>query len=138
MDEIKSTDFIEYQTIQAAIDAAMDGDTVLAADGTYTGSGNKNILFYGKAITVKSENGPWNCIIDGENNGRGFNFTNEEGENSVLSGFTIINGYAGLSDVGFTGGGINCHYFSSPTIIDCVPFLHVSIQKANFASDYRL
>ena len=110
----------EYQTIQAAIDAALDGDTVLVADGIYRGSGNKNILFNGKAITVKSENGPENCIIDCEYSGRGFNFINEEGENSVLSGFTIINGYAWLSDVGFTGGGVNCHYFSSPTITNCI------------------
>ena len=110
----------DYQTIQGAIDAATDGDTVVVEDGTYTGSGNKNILFYGKAITVESANGPQNCRIDCESSGRGFNFINEESANSILSGFTITNGYVSTSDVGFTGGGINIHYKSSPTIMNCI------------------
>jgi len=44
----------EYGTIQAAIDDSNDGDTVIVADGTYTGTGNYNINFGGKAITVRS------------------------------------------------------------------------------------
>ncbi|MEJ2729360.1 MAG: choice-of-anchor Q domain-containing protein [Deltaproteobacteria bacterium] len=104
---------VDYPTIQAGIDAAADGDTVLVADGTYTGDGNIDLDFKGKAITVTSENGPENTIIDCENNGRGFNFQSGEGQDSVVSGFTITNGKA------TDGGGIYI-YDSSPTISKCI------------------
>jgi len=103
----------DQPTIQAGIDAAVNGDTVLVADGTYTGMGNKDLDFWGKAITVKSENGPDNCVIDCENNGRGFAFHMDEDENSIVDGFTIINGHTLGS-----GGGILCLVSSSPTIIN--------------------
>lgn len=104
----------DYSTIQGAIDAASDGYIVLVADGTYTGEGNKNLDFNGKAITVQSENGPDNCIIDCQADGRGFDFHSGEGEDSVVSGFTIKNGRA------IPGGGIWCSDGSSPTITNCL------------------
>ena len=45
----------DYPVIQDAIIDALDGDTVLVADVTYTGAGNKNLTVLGKQITVTSE-----------------------------------------------------------------------------------
>jgi len=107
----------EFSTIQAAIDDSNDGDAVVVADGTYTGDGNRDIDFHGKAITVKSQNGPEDCIIDC--NGmpsephRGFCFHTGEGPDSVLSGVTVTKGYA------VEGGGIYCNR-GSPSIENCI------------------
>lgn len=102
---------VDQPTIQAGIDAAENGDTVLVADGTYTGDGNGNIDFKGKAITVQSLNGPMVTIIDCQKvpNTRGVVFQNEETNASVLDGFTITNGVID------NGGGIYCKA-ASPTI----------------------
>jgi parallel beta-helix repeat protein len=103
----------DLNNIQAGIDAAKDEDTVVVADGTYTGDGNRDIDFLGKAIIVRSENGPEKCIIDCEERGRGFDFHNNEDTNSVVDGFTITHGHG-------NGGGIACHSNSSPTINNCI------------------
>jgi hypothetical protein len=99
----------DYTTIQAGINDANDGDIVLVADGTYTGPGNRDIDFLGKAITVKSANGQENCIIDCQDSGRGFYFHNGEDPNSILDGFTILDG---------ENSGIYCNS-SSPIITNC-------------------
>jgi hypothetical protein len=104
---------LDYSTIQAGIEAARDCDTILVSPGIYTGTGNKNIDFLGKAIVVRSEAGPGATIIDCENQGRGFCFYNSEGPESRLVGFTIAGGL-----VGDGGGGILCEG-SSPTIVNC-------------------
>ena len=104
----------QYATIQAAVDAAEEGDVVLVADNTYTGVGNREINFNGKAITVESEGGPIHCILDCQDVTHGFRFYNGEGSGSVVQGFTIRNGYFGQY-----GGGIYIDG-SSPTIANCI------------------
>ena len=103
----------DHDTIQFAIWYAADGDTVLVADGTYTGTGNRDVDFDGKAIVVRSETGATATVIDCEGAGRGFQFLREETADSRLEGFTVTNGYSETD-----GGAIYCRS-SSPTIRDC-------------------
>ncbi len=107
----------DYPTIQTAVDDANDLDIIICADGTYTGDGNRDIDYMGKAIIVQSENGPENCVVDCEGTTserhRGFYFHSGEDANSVVSGFTITNGYGWIG-----GGGILCEQ-SGPTIENC-------------------
>ena len=79
-----------FATIQQGIIVAEDGDRVLVADGTYTGPGNKNITL-DEEIEVRSVNGPNSCIIDLENDDRGF-YLDFAPAASVIDGFTIMNG----------------------------------------------
>jgi hypothetical protein len=109
-----------YATIQDGINAASAGDVVLVASGTYTGAGNKDLDFLGKAITVRSAAGAASCIIDCQGSGRGFFFHSGETASSVLEGFTITNGYFPDADDWreSAGGGIWCQ--SSPWIRNCI------------------
>ncbi|MBN1358992.1 MAG: S8 family serine peptidase [Sedimentisphaerales bacterium] len=103
-----------YRTIQDAVDAAQPGQTIWVADGTYSGSGNRAIDFEGKAIALRSENGPQACVVSLRRRNYAFIFRNGEGASTVLDGFTISNG--GRTDF---GGAIQC-LSSAPTIVNCV------------------
>ena len=112
----------DFNTIQAAINDANDGDVIIVKPGRYTGDGNRNIDYHGKAITVRSVEPndletvmdtvvDCNGIVDPDRR-RGFYFHNDEGPDSVLDGLTITNG------AGYFGGGIRCE--SSPTVRNCI------------------
>ncbi len=109
-----------FDSIQKAIDYALDTEIITVLPGTYTGNGNREIDFSGKAITVRSQDGAHDCIIDCQGVGRGFVFESREGSESVLEGVTITNGKA------VYGAGI-CIKSSSPTIQNC-------LFKGNWAS----
>jgi hypothetical protein len=100
----------DQSTIQLAINASVNGDTVQVAPGTYV----ENLNFLGKAIRVTSEQGPQVTIIDGNQNGSVVVFVSGEGPQSLLSGFTIRNGNAAFGGA-YRGGGIRVQN-SSPTI----------------------
>ncbi len=109
----------DYANIQDAISACQDSDTIVIAPGRYTGPGNRNINFRGKAITVRSTdpNNPQiisETVIDCEGQGRGFIFYMGEKADSTISGLTITNGY------GILGGAIYCFNNSSPSVSNCV------------------
>ncbi len=105
----------DQPTIQAGINAASNGDTVLVAPGTY----NEDINFSGKAITVKSSGGSAVTAINGTSNGPVVQFVSGEGSGAVLRGFTIQNGMAVSSSSSFFGGGILVKS-ASPTIVNNV------------------
>jgi hypothetical protein len=93
---------IEYLTIQAAIDVAQDGETIVVCPGIYY----ENIEFDGKDITLQSTDPTdpdiiADTIIDGEENGTVIRFNG--GDTSTIKGFTIQNGnaiYGGGVDIG--------------------------------------
>ena len=80
----------DQPTIQAGINAANSGDTVLVAPGTY----DEKIDFKGKAITVASAAGAATTIIQGggTDGTATVYFHNGEPTTAILSGFTITGG----------------------------------------------
>ncbi|MEE9554387.1 MAG: T9SS type A sorting domain-containing protein [candidate division Zixibacteria bacterium] len=95
----------DYPAIQEGIDASFDGDTVLVQPGTYV----ENINFNGHNITLGSlflTTGDTayisETVIDGDSAGSVIIFENGEDSTTVISGFTLRNGFA------VEGGGIYC------------------------------
>ncbi len=103
-------------TIQAAIDSAISGDTVLAAAGTYTGVGNRVIDLRGKQLLLISESGADSTVIDCEGiHFSGFMLSNGEDSLTVIDGFTLT----GAADTGYGHGAVTCN-LASPTIRNCI------------------
>ena len=99
-----------YSTIQAAIDAATAGDTVLVADGTYTEN-----LDIDKDIKIISENGAEKTIIDGGEIKWVLGFGSSTTRACLIEGFTVTNGGNANGDSDEPAGGINV-WGGSPTL----------------------
>lgn len=130
----------DYPTIQEALTAAANGDTVLLADGTFTGPGNRNLNYLAKTLVVRSESGdPSTCTIDCDGAARGFTFVSVQSPQAKLIGVTVTGGVGDgaaiycehsnptiegcvLQNNGSPdrGGGIHCRLSSFPTVLDCV------------------
>lgn len=119
----------DLPTIQAGIDAASDGDTVLVADGTYA---EGRITFGSSSILLKSINGSANTTIDGF-----LKFARDSSNASIVDGFTLLGGgvpaisidssnFPTITNCLFPGeegeyfGGIEIYFTEGVAIIDCV------------------
>jgi hypothetical protein len=111
----------DFGTIQAALDAVSAGDVIELTNGTFTGPGNRDLDYLGKAVTVRSMSGnPDHCIIDCEGSEadphRGFIFQGAEGPGSIVRAITIENGYTGDDQAYWEdyGGGVRIDPGASP------------------------
>ena len=104
----------DYATIQAGIEAASEGDTVLVSPGTYVENinyGGKNIVVGSLFMTTGDTSYISSTIIDGNQAGSVVSFESGEDATAVLSGFTIQNGKAtGSFTVSYT-------HLTLPTIL---------------------
>ena len=122
----------DYLTIQQGIDAACDGDEVVLTPGCYTGPGNRDLDFSGKAITVRGSEPQTrsvaaatviDCAASEADPHRGFTFDSGEGPDSIVAGLTITNGFAPVEAIWLNewsvGGAVFCER-TSPTIADSI------------------
>jgi hypothetical protein len=107
----------EFSTIQDAINVSRAGDTILVGPGTYTYAGAEPnspvIRLLGRAVTLRSTDGPESTILDGEGLRQVVVCSSNESAETVIEGFTITGGDSDW------GGGIFCGG-SSPTFNNCI------------------
>jgi predicted outer membrane repeat protein len=102
-------------SIQEAIDIVTSGDSIHAMPCTYSGTGNRGIDFGGKNIVLCGADGAERTIIDCQSAGRAFHFHSGETISSLITGFTIKNGY-----VPGNGGAVLCENASAPEFKFCL------------------
>jgi len=109
----------DYPTIQAAIDSLPDEAYIALTEGTFTGSGNRDIDFRGKSIILRSLTGDAEeCVLDCEGLGRAFSFDRGQGGSPIVYGMTLTGGTAFGSPPEDCGGAVCCRG-ASPTFSSC-------------------
>lgn len=79
----------DFPDLRSAVSAAVDGDTILLGEGTFTGAGNRGLLVDGKDLTIGSLSGAGATEIDCEQADRALLVT---GGFVIVSGITFRNG----------------------------------------------
>jgi len=106
----------DYSTISDAINASVNGDTVLVQPGTYYENidySGKNIVIGSLFLTTEDTSMISGTIIDGSANGSVVTIKNNEDSTAALIGFTIRNGKADY------GAGVYIEN-ASPLISNCI------------------
>jgi hypothetical protein len=119
----------QYATIQEAINASSDGDTILVEPGTHLGSGETVLKLYGTSVTIEGIAGADRTFIDGEDARRVVTCSSHE-EGVLIKGFTITGGYS------TTGAGVYC-VDSSPVFTDCIMDSNVATSLGGGAYCYQ-
>jgi hypothetical protein len=83
----------DYETIQGAINASKDGDTVRVRAGIYY----EGLRLMGKEIWLESEEGPKVTTIDSRGWNNSIMVMDNEGPNTVVRGFRHFGGYSGMN-----------------------------------------
>lgn len=122
-----------YPTLEAAVNAAADCDTIILAKGTYRGEGFKNLRLDNRCLTITSAAGPDSTVLDSVYPFLIISDTLFAGEDFVT-----------ICDLGFEGCWIRYDHGGRADIINCrgsdfrirdkVPSGHGRIDSCIFAS----
>jgi len=97
----------DFDNIQAAVNAASDGDEIIVMPGTYTGDGDEVVDLLNKSLVLRSNGVSELTIIDGEHSRRGISVDDLSHlpRVIVIEGFTIINcSFSNNTGSGIGGG----------------------------------